>query len=62
MEFQLIADQLLKIVGGGIGFRYDPSKPVLIGVGLGQFSTSSGLSSLHSSFLTYFIQKVSIAL
>ena len=37
MEFQLIADQLLKIVGGGIGLRYDPSKPALIGVGLGQF-------------------------
>ena len=62
IEFQLIADQLLKIVGGGIGLRYDPSKPALIGVGLGQFSTSSGLSSPHSSFLAYFIQKVSITL
>lgn len=62
MEFQLFADQLLKIVGGGIGLRYDPSKPALIGVGLGQVSTSSGFSSLHSSFLTYFIQKVGIAL
>ncbi|KAF9125383.1 hypothetical protein BGW39_007435 [Mortierella sp. 14UC] len=48
MEFQLIADQLLKIVGGGIGLRYDPSKPVLIGarslgyvvVGLNEYYTS----------------------
>ncbi|KAF9286133.1 hypothetical protein BGZ88_009223 [Linnemannia elongata] len=57
MEFQLLADQLLKIIGGGLGVRYDPSKPAIIGIGLGQFSTRSGLSSLHSSFLMYFIQK-----
>ncbi|KAG0303308.1 hypothetical protein BGZ97_001957 [Linnemannia gamsii] len=57
VEFQMMADQLLKIVGGGIGVRYDPSKPALIGIGLGQFLTRSGLSSLHSSFLSYFIQK-----
>ncbi|KAF9546939.1 hypothetical protein EC957_009104 [Mortierella hygrophila] len=31
MEFQLISDQLLKIVGGGNCLRYDPSKPALIG-------------------------------
>ncbi|KAG9068064.1 hypothetical protein KI688_011656 [Linnemannia hyalina] len=31
MEFQLVADQLLKIVGGENGLRYDPSKPALIG-------------------------------
>ncbi|KAG0061366.1 hypothetical protein BGZ89_011535 [Linnemannia elongata] len=57
MEFQLLADQLLKIIGGGLGVRYDPSKPAIIDIGLGQFSTRSGLSSLHSSFLMYFIQK-----
>ncbi|KAK3810548.1 MAG: hypothetical protein J3R72DRAFT_78820 [Linnemannia gamsii] len=62
MEFQCIADQLLKVVGGGIGLLYDPSKPALIGVGLGEFSSGSGLTSLHSSFLSYFIQMVSVAL
>jgi hypothetical protein len=56
-EYQLLADRLLRVVGGSIGERYDPNNPVLIGVGLGQFSTKSGLSSLHSTFLDFFIQK-----
>ncbi|KAK3808180.1 MAG: hypothetical protein J3R72DRAFT_88160 [Linnemannia gamsii] len=61
-EYQLIADRLLEIVGGSVGRRYDPSNPVLIGVGLGNFSVRSGLPALNSTFLSYFIQKVTIAL
>ncbi|KAG9062117.1 hypothetical protein KI688_006843 [Linnemannia hyalina] len=55
-EYQLTADQLLRTVGGSIGQRYDPCNPVLIGVGLGKFSTKSSLSSLHSTFLDYCIR------
>ncbi|KAF8923515.1 hypothetical protein BGZ58_002852, partial [Dissophora ornata] len=54
-EFQLIAHRLLGIVGGGLGILSDPSKPVIIGVGLGKFGTKSGLTSLHSTFLSYFV-------
>ncbi|KAG9070416.1 hypothetical protein KI688_009753 [Linnemannia hyalina] len=56
-EYQLLADRLLGIVGGSIGRRYDPVNPVLIGVGLGKFSIRSGLSSLDSTFLSFFVQK-----
>ncbi|KAG9060844.1 hypothetical protein KI688_007913 [Linnemannia hyalina] len=56
-EYQLLADRLLGIVGGSIGRRYDPANPVLIGVGLGKFSIKSGLSSLDSTFLSFFVQK-----
>lgn len=62
MEYQLIADRLLKFVGGGLGIRSNPLNPVIIGVGLGKFGTKSGLSPLHSSFLSYFIPIVSIVL
>ncbi|KAG0038024.1 hypothetical protein BGZ82_001267 [Podila clonocystis] len=56
-EFQVIADRLFNIVGGSSGCQRDLSNHVLIAVGLGQFSTKSGLSSLHSSFLGYFVPK-----
>lgn len=59
-EYQLLADRVLSIVGGSIGRRYDPANPVLIGVGLGKFSIRSGLSSLDSSFLSFFVQKVTL--
>jgi len=59
-EYQLLADRLLGIVGGSIGRRYDPVNPVLIGVGLGKFSIRSELSSLDSTFLSFFVQKVTI--
>ncbi|KAF8921699.1 hypothetical protein BGZ58_003994 [Dissophora ornata] len=55
IEHQAIANNLLKIVGGSIGERRKEGNPVLIGVGLGQFVSSSRLSSLHSSFLSYFV-------
>ncbi|KAI7821855.1 hypothetical protein BC939DRAFT_454689 [Gamsiella multidivaricata] len=55
IEYQAIANSLLRIVGGSIGERCKDDNPVLIGVGLGQFGSSSRLSSLHSSFLSYFV-------
>jgi hypothetical protein len=45
MEYQLIADRLLKIVGGGLEIRSNTLNPVIIGVGLGKFGTKSDLSS-----------------
>ncbi|GJJ77517.1 putative transposase [Entomortierella parvispora] len=54
-EYQAIAERLLRIVGGTTGRHRDPNNHVIIGVGLGQFKSSSRLSSLHSSFLDYFI-------
>ncbi|KAI7817781.1 hypothetical protein BC939DRAFT_464994 [Gamsiella multidivaricata] len=53
IEYQAIANSLLKIVGGSIGERC--KSPVLIGVGLGDFRSSKRLSSLHGTFLSYFI-------
>ncbi|KAG0163412.1 hypothetical protein DFQ29_003108, partial [Apophysomyces sp. BC1021] len=38
-----------------LGKKLDPMNPVLIGVGLGQFKSTGRLSSLHSTFLDYFI-------
>ncbi|OAQ22580.1 hypothetical protein K457DRAFT_295811 [Linnemannia elongata AG-77] len=59
-EYQAIAESLLGIVGGSLGRRVEDNKstdPILIGVGLGQFASKSRLSSLHSTFLSYFVQK-----
>ncbi|KAF9114686.1 hypothetical protein BGW39_003286, partial [Mortierella sp. 14UC] len=59
MEYQAIAERLLGIVGGSLGRRLkdnDGDDAILIGIGLGQFMSNSRLSSLHSSFLEYFIK------
>ena len=61
IEFQVIADRLFNIVGGSSGCQRDPSNHVLIAVGLSQFSTRSGLSSLHLPFLKYFVQRSSLS-
>ncbi|KAI9242850.1 MAG: hypothetical protein BYD32DRAFT_456457 [Podila humilis] len=53
IEYQAIANNLLKSVGESLGERC--KNPVLIGVGLGKFGSSGRLKSLHSSFLSYFI-------
>ncbi|KAI7820375.1 hypothetical protein BC939DRAFT_457798, partial [Gamsiella multidivaricata] len=53
IEYQAIANSLLKIVGGSIGERC--KSPVLIGVSLGDFRSSKRLPSLHGTFLSYFI-------
>ncbi|KAI1309985.1 hypothetical protein EDD11_003934 [Mortierella claussenii] len=57
-ECQVFAEKLLNVVGGGLGRRIEDNKdknPILIGVGRGQFCSNSKLSSLHSTFLSYFI-------
>ncbi|KAG9320164.1 hypothetical protein KVV02_001784, partial [Mortierella alpina] len=48
-KYAAAADQLLKMVGGSIGERGKYNN-VLFGNGLGKFSSTSGLTSLHSSF------------
>ncbi|KAF9536710.1 hypothetical protein EC957_009925, partial [Mortierella hygrophila] len=60
-EYQALAERLLNVVGGSLGRRVEDNEdkdPILIGVGLGQFSSNSRLSSLHSTFLSYFITTV----
>ncbi|KAF9565978.1 hypothetical protein EC968_003977 [Mortierella alpina] len=57
-EYAIITDRLLKMVGGAIGEKAKPGNPFIIAVGLGDFSSSSGLTSLHSSFKNFFVQKV----
>jgi len=47
-EFAVITDRLLNMVGGTIGRKREDDNKVAIGIGLGQFSSTSGLSSLHS--------------
>lgn len=59
-EYRLIADRLLRLVGGFTGVKRDKDNKVVIGVGLGNFSSKIRLSSLHNSFQAYFIQKVSV--
>jgi len=58
-EYRLIANRLLELVGGSLGAKRKESNKVVIGVGLGQFSSRIRLSSLHESFKSYFIQRVS---
>ncbi|KAG0248883.1 hypothetical protein BG011_009811 [Mortierella polycephala] len=55
-EFRLITDRLLKLVGGSIGHKRDEANKVVIGVGLGKFSSKFRLFSLHESFQSYFVQ------
>ncbi|KAF9182244.1 hypothetical protein BGZ50_005051 [Haplosporangium sp. Z 11] len=57
-EFAIITDCLLKMVGGAAGWPRDEANKIVIGVGLGKFSTKTRLSSLHTSFQSYFVQKV----
>lgn len=58
-EYRLIANCLLQLVGGSLGAKREAEDKVVIGVGLGQFSCKTRLSSLHESFQSYFVQKVS---
>ncbi|KAK5828979.1 hypothetical protein F5H01DRAFT_12584 [Linnemannia elongata] len=58
-EYQALAERLLNVVGGSLGRRVEDNEdkdPILFGVGLGQFSSNSKLSTLHSTFLSYFVQ------
>ncbi|KAG0244112.1 hypothetical protein BG011_003038, partial [Mortierella polycephala] len=56
-EYRLVADRLLQLVGGSTGAKRDEDNKVVIGVGLGKFSSKMRLSSLHESFSSYFVQK-----
>jgi hypothetical protein len=58
-EYQAIANSLFGIVGGSVGERCRDDSPVLSGIGLGDFKSSLRLSSLHTSFLSYFVRLVS---
>jgi hypothetical protein len=46
------------MVGGSIGRQKGKDDKVLIAVGLGDFSSKSRLASLHTSFMSFFVQKV----
>ncbi|KAG0222161.1 hypothetical protein BGW42_006817, partial [Actinomortierella wolfii] len=56
-EFGRIADSLLRMVGGSIGERRKEDNKVIIGIGLGRFTSKNRLSSLHDSFQGYFVSK-----
>ncbi|KAF9947469.1 hypothetical protein BGZ72_010527, partial [Mortierella alpina] len=56
-EYERLTDALLRMVGGTIGEQRKDEDKVVIGVGLGQFTSTSRLSSLHGTFESYFIHK-----
>ncbi|KAG0012541.1 hypothetical protein BGZ80_011672, partial [Entomortierella chlamydospora] len=56
-EYHQLADGLLRMVGGLIGEKRRVEDPVVIGIGLGRFRSTSGLSSLHGTFEGYFTGK-----
>lgn len=58
MEFHQLADSLLRMIGGSIGEKKKEEDLVVIGIGMGQFTSTSRLSSLHGSFQSFFVQKV----
>ncbi|KAK3810077.1 MAG: hypothetical protein J3Q66DRAFT_391248 [Benniella sp.] len=57
-EYSLITERLLNMVGGSAGRLRRPEQKVAIGIGLSRFSSHIRLSSLDSSFTSYFVQKV----
>jgi hypothetical protein len=59
-EYKRMANSLLKMVGGSIGAKRDENNKVVIAVGLGKFASNSRLSSLHESFQSYFVKRVSV--
>jgi len=58
-EFRLVADRLLQMVGGCTGAKRQDDNFVIIGIGLGDFKSHYGLTSLHTAFCSYFVQLVS---
>lgn len=61
-EYDLIANQILALVGGTLGKKRTEDNKVAIGVGLGKFQSNMRLTSLHGSFEAFFVNKVSAAL
>jgi hypothetical protein len=64
-EFAAITNQILGLVGGSIGRprkkddAQGPGENVLFVIGLGDFKSNRNLTSLHGSFCSYFVNKVS---
>ncbi|KAF9920167.1 hypothetical protein FBU30_010048, partial [Linnemannia zychae] len=56
-EFNIITDRLLNMVGGSLGRQRSETDKVVIGIGLGKFSSNSRLTSLHESFQAHFVQR-----
>ncbi|KAG0195786.1 hypothetical protein BGX28_000635, partial [Mortierella sp. GBA30] len=56
-EYYRLTDALLRMVGGSIGAKKKDEDKVVIGIGLGDFQSTSRLSSLDGTFMGYFIQK-----
>jgi len=61
-EYRIIANRLLRLVGGSLGAKREDENKVVIGIGLGDFSSRIRLSSLHGTFQSYFIQQVRIGI
>lgn len=57
-EYDVLCHRLLQMVGGSGGEKRHPTNKVAIAIGLGKFSSNSKLPSLHSRFLSLFVQKV----
>ncbi|KAG9063007.1 hypothetical protein KI688_004607 [Linnemannia hyalina] len=55
-EFSLAAGRLLRMLGGSIGAKRQDDNFVIIGIGLGDFKSHYGLSSLHTAFCSYFVR------
>lgn len=60
-EYRMIADRLLRLVGGSLGAKRHDSNKVIIGIGLGEFASKMRLTSLHGSFQAYFVQQVTFS-
>ncbi|KAI1302678.1 hypothetical protein EDD11_005591, partial [Mortierella claussenii] len=58
-EYRQITNSLLKIVDGSLGAKREDKNKVIIGVGLGEFSPKTRLTSLHEFFRSHFVQKAS---
>ncbi|KAH8549310.1 hypothetical protein BGW37DRAFT_530523 [Umbelopsis sp. PMI_123] len=56
-EYDKAVDGILRMVGGHVGRRRKPQEEVVIAIGLGDFNTKRNLSSLHTPFGKYFVNK-----
>ena len=57
-EFDVATNAILKMANCHIGRKKGEDEQVLFAIGMGDFNTHTRLSSLHTSFATYFINKV----
>jgi hypothetical protein len=59
-EFDVATNAILKMAGTHIGRHKMEKEDVLFAIGLGDFNTRTKLSSLHTSFSSHLICKVSL--